>query len=186
MRVISGEKKGFRLKAPKGRDTRPTEDRIKESMFNILKAIDKNSIVLDLFAGSGSIGIEFLSRGTKKAYFVDKSNISIMAIKDNLNHTDLMDKSEIIKTDSIKAIKFFGRKNIKFNYIFIDPPYEKGLIIKAIENISDENILLENGIIIAEHEKELDLPNKINKLKKIDRRNYGSKSLTFYTYNKGA
>ena len=184
--VISGEKKGFNLKAPKGRDTRPTEDRIKESMFNILKIIDENSIVLDLFAGSGSIGIEFLSRGAKKAYFVDKSNISINTIKDNLNHTRLIDKSKIIRTDSFKAIKLFGKKNVKFNYIFIDPPYEENLIIKAIKNIDEENILLENGIIIAEHEKELDLPDTINGLKKIDIRNYGSKSLTFYTYEKEA
>jgi len=186
LRVISGEKRGFNLKAPKGRDTRPTEDRIKESMFNILKTIDENSIVLDLFAGSGSIGIEFLSRGAKKAYFVDKSNISINTIKDNLNHTELIDKSKIIRTDSFKAIKLFGRKNIKFNYIFIDPPYEKSLIIKAIKKINEENILLENGTIIAEHEKELDLPDTINGLKKIDIRNYGSKSLTFYTYEKEA
>ena len=186
MRIISGDKKGYRLKAPKGKDVRPTEDRIKESMFNILQSIDYNSVALDLFAGSGSIGMEFLSRGAEKAYFVDKSKASIMIIKDNLNHTGLVDKSQVLKMDSIKAIGFFGKSNIKFDYIFIDPPYGKDLIIRAIESINYENILFENGIIIAEHEKTLDLPNEINEIRKIDRRNYGSKSLTFYTYNEEA
>lgn len=186
MRVISGEKKGFKLKAPKGKDTRPTEDRIKESMFNILKNIDESSLALDLFAGSGSIGIEFLSRGANMAYFVDKSNFSIKAIKDNLDHTDLLSRSKIIKNDSIKAIKLLGKKNIKFNYIFIDPPYESDLINKVVENIWKENILAKGGIIILEHEKKLYLPNKMHGLEKIDERNYGSKSLTFYTYNKEA
>lgn len=184
MRVISGEKKGFKLKAPKGKDTRPTEDRIKESMFNILKNINDNSLVLDLFAGSGSIGIEFLSRGAKKAYFVDKSNFSIAAIKENLNHTGLLGKSKIIKNDSIKAIKLLARKDIKFHYIFVDPPYERDIIKKVIENIWRENILAKDGLIILEHEKKLELPNWIQGLEKVDERNYGSKSLTFYTYNK--
>ena len=157
MRVISGEKKGFKLKAPKGKYTRPTEDRIKESLFNILKTIDKNSLVLDLFAGSGSIGIEFLSRGARMAYFVDKSNLSIITIKDNLIHTNLYDKSKIIKNDSFKTIKFLGKEGMKFNYIFIDPPYEKNLIHKAIEYILEENILANGGLIIIEHENNLEI-----------------------------
>ncbi len=94
MRVISGDKKGFKLKAPKGMDTRPTEDRIKESLFNILGPINENSIVLDLFSGSGSIGIEFLSRGGAKfVYFIDNSNLSISTIKENIAHTDFEKKN---------------------------------------------------------------------------------------------
>ncbi|HHV38379.1 MAG TPA: 16S rRNA (guanine(966)-N(2))-methyltransferase RsmD, partial [Tepidimicrobium sp.] len=127
MRVISGIRKGYKIRAPKGRDTRPTKDRIKESMFNILGNISEESIVLDLYAGSGSIGIEFLSRGARKAYFVDGSHWSIKAIKENLIHTKLRSNSEIIRSNSIKAIKLLGRKKIKFNYIFMDPPFGQDL-----------------------------------------------------------
>ncbi|MCF6461034.1 16S rRNA (guanine(966)-N(2))-methyltransferase RsmD [Clostridium sp. Cult3] len=183
MRVISGSKKGYRLKAPKGKDTRPTEDRIKESLFNILRQIDEESIVLDLYAGSGSIGIEFLSRGAKKAYFVDKSYSSIKAIRENLSHTDLMGKAEIIKKDALKAIEQISSQKVQFDYIFIDPPYGQNLIIKTLQKILREDILKEKGIIIVEHEKELTLEDRIFEFSKSDCRNYGSKLLTFYIIN---
>ena len=183
MRVISGLKKGFKIKAPKGKDTRPTEDRIKESLFNILRNIDSESIILDLFAGSGSIGIEFLSRGAKKAYFIDKSYLSIKTIKENLIHTNLEEKAEVIKNDSIKSIGLLGKKKIKFDYIFIDPPYGESLIMEALEKIWNEEILKEEGIIIVEHEANLELNDSAYNFIKLDYRNYGSKSLTFYKIN---
>jgi 16S rRNA (guanine(966)-N(2))-methyltransferase RsmD len=181
LRVISGISKGFRLKAPKGKDTRPTEDRIKESLFNILGYIDESSIVLDLFAGSGSIGIEFLSRGASKTYFVDKSYESIRCIKDNLKHTELEDYADIIKNDVFKAINLFKGKGIRFNYIFIDPPYGKDLLGKVLKRIWESDLLEDKGIIILEHEKDLVLEENIYGLHKIDLRNYGYKSLSFYT-----
>lgn len=181
MRVISGSRKGYRLKGPKGKNTRPTEDRIKESLFNILRDIDEESIALDLFAGSGSIGIEFLSRGAKKVYFIDKSFFSIKAIKENLDHTNLTERAQVIKNEAIKIIDLFSKDNIKFDYIFIDPPYGQGLIMKALKGISDKKVLKENGIIIVEHEKELILEENIYDLVKINHRSYGNKSLTFFT-----
>ena len=180
MRVISGTKKGYKLKGPKGKDTRPTEDRVKESLFNILGYIHGESIVLYLFAGSGSIGIEFLSRGSKKAYFIDRSYLSVKTIKENLGHTGLVEKSRVIKNDAIKSIKLLGNENIKFNYIFVDPPYGKNLIIDVLENLWEQGILAEDGTIIIEHEKGLELEDNIFDFKKIDSRNYGSKSLSFY------
>lgn len=183
MRVISGSKKGYKLKAPKGKDTRPTEDRIKESLFNILREIDEESVVLDLYAGSGSIGIEFLSRGAKKAYFVDKSYLSVKAIGENLSHTGLEEKAEIIKKDVLRAIKQLGNQNIQFDYIFMDPPYGRNLIINAIEDIRKEDILRERGLIIVEHEKKLVLKEQLYGFTKLDCRNYGSKFLTFYINN---
>ena len=123
MRVISGLKKGHKLKAPKGLEVRPTEDKIKESLFNILGNIDKDSLVLDLFGGSGSIGIEFLSRGARACYFVDISSNSISYIKDNLSHTGLNELANVIKSDSVKAIKQLSNRNLKFDYIYIDPPF---------------------------------------------------------------
>ncbi len=132
MRVISGLRKGHKLKSPKGQDIRPTEDRIKESLFNIIGPLKKESLVLDLFAGTGSIGIEFLSRGAKFVYFIDSSNESIRIIKDNLSLTKFLDSASIHKMDSINSIKFLREKGILFDYIFIDPPYEKhNLFFKA-------------------------------------------------------
>lgn len=184
MRVISGTRKGHGLKAPKGSKVRPTEDRIKESLFDILGNINKDSIVLDAFAGSGSIGIEFLSRGAKKAYFVDNYYESISIIKENLKHTKLIDKAEIIKSDIFMVLKNFNKRNIVFDYIYIDPPFKKeGLVPQFLENLYNQNILSDTGIIIIEHERELILKNRIHYFEKKDYREYGNKSLTFYKIN---
>ncbi len=181
MRVISGIRKGHKLKSPKGMSVRPTEDRTKESLFNILGHIDENSIVLDGFGGSGSIGIEFLSRGAKICYFVDNSIESINIINENLEHTKLLSQSIVTKSDIIVAIKNFGKKQLKFKYIYLDPPFHQdGLFPKLLETISKEKILANDGIIILEHEKELDLEDNLSGFSKSDFRRYGSKSLSFY------
>ena len=181
MRVISGDKKGHRLKAPKGIDVRPTEDKIKESIFNIIRPLQMESIVLDLFAGSGSIGIEFLSRGAKKAYFVDASQKSIEAIKENINHTKLEEKSIVLKIDASRALDKFSRDNLKFDYIYLDPPFRHTeLLYKVVSSIDKYDLLKSNGVLLIEHEKELNLEENINNLNKYDFRNYGSKSISFY------
>lgn len=180
MRVIAGSKKGFKLKGPKSKDIRPTEDRIKESLFNILGYIDENSLVLDLFAGTGSIGIEFLSRGAKKVYFVDKSYESIRCIDENLKHTCLKDSAEILKKDAFKALDLLREKDIKFDYIFIDPPYGRNLLERVLIKIDEVNILREEGLIVLEHERNYVLNHIFNSLIKIDSRNYGDKSLSFF------
>lgn len=186
MRVISGSKKGHKLKAPKGMDVRPTEDRIKESLFNILRPIKLNAIVLDLFAGSGSIAIEFLSRDAEKAYFVDIASASIATIKDNLNHTNLMDKSIIINKDAVRALSYFIESNIKFDYIYIDPPFKQHeLLNKILHILFSSNLILGNGVVIIEHEKSFKLEEKINDFIIYDNREYGSKTLSFYMKNRG-
>ena len=181
MRVISGERKGAKLKAPSGTETRPTEDRTKESLFNILRPLKENAIVLDLFSGSGAIGIEFLSRGSKIAYFVDISNNSILTIKENLTHTKYIDKSVIVNKDSSRALNLFKTSNLKFDYIYLDPPFRNlDLLLKTLESISLYVLLSKNGVIVIEHEKELVLNDCLYDFIKYDFRNYGSKSLSFY------
>lgn len=181
LRVISGKAKGHKLKAPKGDKVRPTEDRIKESIFNIIGNIKSDSIILDAFGGSGSIGIEFLSRGAKRSYFVDNYKDSISAIKENLNHTKFLDNAEIIKSDVFIAFKKFSNKNLQFDYIYLDPPFNKdNLIDKVLESIKKEKILNENGIIIVEHEKNLNLLDEIYGFNRVDHRSYGSKCVDFY------
>lgn len=182
MRVISGLRKGHRLNSPKGMDTRPTEDKVKESLFNILGNIDADAIVLDLFGGSGSIGIEFLSRGAKACYFVDISSKSIAAIKENLIHTKFTESATVIKSDALRAIKHFNSKKIKFDYIYLDPPFRhKELLYGVIKSIDEHDIIANRGMLIVEHEKELILEDEILKFKKNDERRYGNKTMTFFS-----
>ncbi len=181
MRVISGLKKGHKLIAPKGLDVRPTEDRIKESLFNIIGNINSDLLVLDLFAGSGSIGIEFLSRGASRCYFVDISTVSLSAVKDNLIHTGFLDSGIITKKDATKAIIEFNKNGIKFDYIYVDPPFRhEGLLKNILELINNNSILSHSGTIIIEHEKELILEEALYGFVKYKNRNYGSKTLDFY------
>ena len=180
MRIISGSKKGYKLKSPKGLDTRPTQDRIKESLFSILGDIRIEAKVLDLFAGSGGIGIEFLSRGAGECYFIDNSLSSIKTINENLYETNLNSKSYVYKNDVFKAIKILGKKNIRFDYIFMDPPYEKGLVLETLKIVCENNILEDRGIIIAEHESKLMIDKSVFCLNEVDKRFYGDKAITFY------
>lgn len=181
MRVISGIAKGHKLKAPKGNKVRPTEDRIKESIFNILGNIKKDSVILDAFGGTGGIGIEFLSRGAKKSVFVDNYSNSINIIIENLVHTKLLERAEILKSDIFVALKRFNKDNLKFDYIYLDPPFNKGdLVDKLLSAIERENILAENGIILIEHERELELEDCMYSFLRCDIRKYGSKSIDFY------
>lgn len=180
MRVITGKAKGHKLKSPKGLKTRPTTDRIKESVFNIIGDILPDSTALDLYSGTGSIGIEFLSRGAKLCYFIDNDPTSIKVINENLQKTSLKDQAYVYKNDVHSAIKILSRKGLSFDYIFMDPPYGKDLVIQTIENIFKLGIIKKKGIIIAEHETELELPTHILGFAKSDSRNYGSTTVTFY------
>lgn len=181
LRVISGEKKGHKLKAPKGMETRPTEDRIKENLFNILNPLKGQAIILDLFSGSGAIGIEFLSRGSNLAYFIDISNSSIETIKDNLKLTKLLDRSVIMKMNAISALNTFKDQAIRFDYIYMDPPFKDyDLLIKAINLVSENKLLKDDGRLIIEHESDFNSEIDINNLQRYDSRKYGSKTISFY------
>lgn len=182
MRVITGKAKGCKLKAPKGLSTRPTSDRVKESVFNILGEIPNNSKVLDLYAGSGGIGIEFLSRGAQVSYFIDNSIESIKIIKQNLKSTKLLQQAHVYKNDVHRAIRILSKRNIKFQFVFLDPPYEKNLAITTVEEICRNNILAEMGKIIIEHETKALLPDEIFNLEKYDQRKYGGTTVSFYKF----
>lgn len=183
--MISGIRRGHKLKSPKGQSTRPTEDRIKESLFNILGPLKKDSVALDLFSGSGSIGIEFLSRGAERVYFIDSAYDSINTIKENLSHTRLSEYAMVYKKDSIEAIKFLKGMDLKFDYIYIDPPFENHeLLFNTLSILNNYSILKEDGIIIIEHEKKMYLDKDIEGFKMVDYRDYGSKSITFFKVSK--
>lgn len=151
MRIITGTAKGLVLKTPKGLSTRPTSDRIKESVFSILNGmIDFNEkTILDLFAGTGALGLEAMSRGGTQALFVDSETVNI--IKDNVNRAHFDDKSEIIRSDVFKSIKKLANNQRQFDLIFCDPPYNKGLWQRALLEVDNLNLLRAEGLMIVEH-----------------------------------
>lgn len=149
MRVISGSAKGRKLFAPEGLSTRPTTDRVKESVFNIITPFLPAENVLDLFAGSGGLGIETLSRGSKHCTFVETDKSALSVIRKNLELARLSDRADVIGTD---ALNFLKRTSTKFDVIFLDPPYNTGLLTDAIKTVYQSNLLADGGIIVAESE----------------------------------
>lgn len=181
MRVISGKARGTKLSSIESLSTRPTLDRVKESLFNIIQNNLKGAVVLDLFAGSGQLGIEALSRGADKAYLCDINRDAVKMIKQNLEKTKLKDKAVVINEDYKRALRTLNT-NEKFDIIFIDPPYKEDIAVDSIIDIIHESRLKENGIMIIETdeiERDLREINKIENIKIIDQRKYGRASLIF-------
>lgn len=181
MRVISGKARGTKLSSIESLSTRPTLDRVKESLFNIIQNNLKGAVVLDLFAGSGQLGIEALSRGADKAYLCDINRDAVKMIKQNLEKTKLKHKAVVINEDYKKALRTLNT-NEKFDIIFIDPPYKEDIAVDSIIDIIHESRLKENGIMIIETdeiERDLREINKIENIKIIDQRKYGRASLIF-------
>lgn len=155
MRVIAGTAKRLQLKTLDGMDTRPTTDRIKETLFNMITPCMFDSVFLDLFAGSGGIGIEALSRGAKEAVFVEKNPQAMACIKENLKYTKLMHKAMTLTRDVMAALyQLEGEKT--FDFIFMDPPYDKELERGVLEYLADSQLVYEDTVIIAEASKETD------------------------------
>ena len=179
MRVISGTAKGKKLNSLEGLETRPTLDRVKEAVFNIIQFDIKDSVVLDLFSGSGALGIEALSRGAKEAILCDASSKAIKIINKNLEETRLKDKAKVINTDYLVTLSKI--KDKKFDIIFLDPPYKSDYVEKSIEYISKYNLLAENGIIIVEtnDENKIDKINAKKDLEVYDTRKYGIAIIIF-------
>lgn len=175
MRVISGIYKGKLLEGFLIDGTRPTMDRVKESLFGIIQTYIEGSICLDLFAGSGSLGIEALSNGCKKCIFVDKNKEILKILENNLNEVKVDHK--IIKKDYKEAL---NNLDIKFDIIFLDPPYNDNLISPAIELILNNNLLNDDGIIVCEYEKE----NIVCSLNLFKEKKYGQKNIKIFKKDK--
>ena len=155
MRVIAGSARSLKLKTLEGLDTRPTTDRIKETLFNIIGPTVYDSIFLDLFSGSGGIGIEALSRGAKEAVFVENNPKAMKCVKDNLKFTRLESKALTLTTDVMNALYRLEGEMI-FDIIFMDPPYDRGLERKVLEYLSGSDLVYDDTTIIVEASKETD------------------------------
>ncbi len=181
MRIIAGSAKGKSIKCRKGIETRPTMDRVKESLFSILIPYIVDSRVLDLFSGTGNIALEAISRGAKKAVMIEKDKEALRVIIENVNNLGFEDKCRAYKNDAERAVEILGKKREKFDIIFMDPPYIEEVCTKVIKAVKKAEILEENGIIICEHHKYEDMAEEVAGYKKIDERTYGKKVLTFYS-----
>lgn len=175
MRVITGTARGKRLVTAEGIDVRPTPERVKEALFSAIQFDIEGRTILDLFAGSGQIGIEALSRGAEKAVFVDQSHISIDHINKNLKNTDFLDKAKVIKGDYTAVVLGMVEK---FDYVFLDPPYASGFLEKAIKLVQKN--VKDHGIIICEHPKEQVLPDTVDEFSVKKQYRYGKVHITFY------
>ena len=181
MRVVSGLCKGRPLKAVPGASTRPTTDKVKESIFNIIGPYFEGGIALDLFAGSGGLGIEALSRGMDRAIFVDREFKAISTIRGNLQACHFTDQAEVYKNDSERAIKALIKREIAFDLILLDPPYKKQKLEELLEIIAKNHLIATNGIIVCEHSNDVELPDRVSTLTRWRHENYGIISISIYS-----
>lgn len=172
MRVITGTARGRRLKEPKGFDIRPTTDMVKESLFNIIQYDIEGRRALDLFAGTGQLGIEALSRGASEVVFVDESTAAVKVVRENLALCGFSARVE--QTESISFLERCGR----FDLIFLDPPYDTGLIDTALQKIQKIDILTNGGIIICESRREKVIPPPAEPYRLLSERNFGRIKIT--------
>lgn len=184
MRVISGTRKGKFLKAVPGSSTRPTTDKVKEAIFNIIGPYFDGGVGLDLFAGSGGLGIEALSRGAEKVIFVDRDGKAIQTIHENVKICELDDSAEIFRNDAERALKAVIKRELSFQFIFLDPPYKKQQLLKLLEWIDREQLLVPNGTIICEHGSDIHLPETVGNLGVRKHEKYGIIAITIYELTK--
>ena len=182
MRIVAGKNKGNILKSPKDLSIRPTSEKAREALFDILGTSVRESCFLDLFAGTGAVGIEALSRGVKKVIFIEKEPKCIKIIKKNLEKTENIQNAVVYKIDFLTGLKLLAKKNYLLDYIFLDPPYNRGLVNISLLEIAKLPILRKNGLVIAQHYKKEKVMEKINNLRLFNQRRYGECFLSFYEY----
>jgi len=180
VRVIAGSAKRTTLKMPGQGKVRHTADRVKEALFSMLGSGVQEAEILDLFAGSGALGIEALSRGGAYCVFVEKDKRVMGTLKKNLEHTKLLEKAFLINNDVYKGLKLLARKGIAFDYIFMDPPYGQQLEFDALEEICSFKLLKSCGIVVVESHKKQMFPDMVSSLKKIRCEKYGDTLLTLF------
>lgn len=178
MRIISGTAKGRRLATPKGKHIRPVLDQVKEAIFNILYNI-AGLDVADVFAGTGSIGLEALSRGAATAVFVDNDREALSLIRENIEKCKFGPEARIIPKHVDVALKVMQKEGLKFDIMFVDPPYQKDLVVKTLSTIAEFGLLKPDGRIITEHHPKEPIEGLPETLTISDQRKYGQTMITF-------
>jgi 16S rRNA (guanine(966)-N(2))-methyltransferase RsmD len=169
----------MKLKAPKGMSTRPTIDRVKESLFNIIHSDLCDMRVLDLFSGTGALAIEALSRGAASAVLVESDRNVCGIIRDNLSHTKLSEKGTVLCRKASAAINELARNGDRFDIVFMDPPYRKNFIQETLQLLVDNGIIVDGGMVVAEHHRDEAVPEKLGYLVRKRTQAYGETCVSF-------
>ena len=180
MKIIGGEFRGRRLKTLKSAKMRPTPMRVKEALFNILGNRVVGSSFLDLYAGSGQMGIEALSRGAEEVIFIDNHIAAVRLIQENLGLVSSKKVSRIPRNNVLRAISTLSKEKRRFDIVFLDPPYESRLVKNTLQALAKSDILKTPTLVIAEHHKSLNLDKEIGSSKRVRQERYGDTLLTFY------
>lgn len=180
MRISAGEHRGRRLKGPKGTRTRPTSDLLRQAVFNVLGPRIQGARVLDLFAGTGSVGLDALSRGASTATFVEGDRRAVGTLRSNLESLNLAAHARVVTGDALRALKRLQAAGETFDCIFLDPPYAGDLAARCIEMLAPGTLLSDNGALVAQAFHKARLPDRAGLLRRIWHRRYGESSLTLY------
>jgi len=182
MRIISGQLRGRKLFSISGSRTRPTADKVRESIFNILSARIENTVVLDLFAGTGALGIEAASRGALGVVCIDDNPIAVRAIQKNVSAFAIENSVKIIKWNISRNLNCIRSPQPIYNLVFMDPPYGRGLVKKALKNLHRSQSVKQGATLIVEHTEQEPIPDGLPFLDITDQRKYGKTLVSFLTY----
>ncbi|MDR6227257.1 16S rRNA (guanine(966)-N(2))-methyltransferase RsmD [Desmospora profundinema] len=180
MRIIAGKGKGKRLKTVSGFHVRPTTDRVKESVFQVIGPYLEGGWVLDLFAGSGSLGLEALSRGADHAVFVDQSGASLRVVRENLRITGFEGQAEVYRRDARAALRALTKREARFRYIFLDPPYREPILTEVLQQIAQDGLLEPLGTVVAERASDTPLNPCYGKLTRVRSLEFGDIAVDLY------
>ncbi|GAB6170014.1 16S rRNA (guanine(966)-N(2))-methyltransferase RsmD [Clostridium carnis] len=182
MRIIAGKARGRKLIPPATMETRPTLDRVKEAMFSMIQGYIPDARVIDVFAGTGSLGLEAASRGAEEVYLVDKSPVTFPLLKENIENLKFTEFCMPLNMDSYEALKSLSKQGKIFDIIFIDPPYCKEMIPEAIKLIEELKMLKEDGIIVTKIDSIEGIYEGYEEIKLTQSRKYGNTTVCFYKY----
>jgi len=183
MRVIAGEAKGRALKAVPGTNTRPTTDKVKEAIFSMIGPYFDGGLALDLFAGTGGLGIEAWSRGAERTIFIDREKISIDIIRHNTEAARMGAAAEIYRNDAERALKLLARRGVKFLYVFLDPPYKMTSMDKLMEQMAADGLLEDGAKIVIEHDAGHNYPEQYGPFQQLKYAKYGDIAVSIYKYD---
>jgi 16S rRNA (guanine966-N2)-methyltransferase len=182
MRIIAGSARGRKLLSPVGMGTRPTLDRIKEAIFNIIQNRTRGAVAVDMFSGTGSLGLEAVSRGASKCYLIDMGDTTFKMLQQNVDNLKFNDKCICLKGDTYKYMQQFAKDKIVFDLIFIDPPYAKDMIPPAIDIIGVNNLLKKDGLIVCKIDSSEEIFQGDSIIHLTGLRKYGNTTVLFYEY----
>ncbi|MGF2385799.1 16S rRNA (guanine(966)-N(2))-methyltransferase RsmD [Lentilactobacillus otakiensis] len=185
MRIVSGKYGGIRLNPVKSDKTRPTTDKVKESLFSMTGPYYQGGRFLDLFAGSGAVGIEAVSRGMDHAVLVDRQYQAIKAIKENIAKIHAEEQFEVIKGNAEMVLKQLAGNGVKFDMVFLDPPYKLQKIVETLANLKNLELLNDGAVVICETDNHTELPTDLDGFHSTRQKNYGLTNLTIYDYQMG-